>query len=377
MARKKIRLGMVGGGPGSFIGPVHAMAAALDGRFEVVAGAFSSSAERSRGGAATYGVDPDRGYSSIDAMITAEAGRDDGIQAVCITAPNYVHALAATAAARAGLAVISDKPATATLAEAVALRDVLKECRTPYGLTYTYTGYSMIREARSVCAEEIGRIRKAVVEYPQGWLSRQAENEGLRQAVWRTDPRYAGNGGCISDIGVHAFNILEFVTCLRVNRLCAQLSSVVEGRVLDDDCNMLLELGQNAVPAVIQASQIAAGARNGLRVRVWGELGGIDWCHESPDRLLIEWASGRSEIRHAGSPDLCQAAIASRRLPSGHPEGFIEAFATIYRDFADMIEGHPGGGALVPTIEEGVRGMAFVERAVESSAERRWVDLSV
>ena len=369
-------LALVGGGAGSFIGNVHRMAAGLDGRFHLVAGAFSSHPDRAREAASRYTVDPARAYADYRAMIAAEAARADGARVIAIAAPNHLHLPVARAALEAGMAVISDKPATATLEEAIELRAIVTRSRAPYALTYTYTGYPMLREARHVCLSgALGEIRKAVVEYPQGWLAEDVENRGSRQALWRTDPAQAGHGGCIGDIGGHAFNALEFVSGLRVRRLCAQLSTVVPGRALDDDCNLLLTLGAQEAPAVLHASQIATGSRNGLRLRLWGTVGGLDWCHEAADRLVIDRADGTTEIRHAATPGLSDIALAASRLPPGHPEGFVEAFANIYRDFADLIAG--AQPACLQGIDEGVRGMAFVHHAITSSRQRQWVDFTM
>jgi predicted dehydrogenase len=360
-----LRLGMVGGGPGSFIGPVHRMAAELDGRIRLVAGAFSRDAARSRAAAAGYGLAPERGYAGWRELLAAEAGRPDGIELLAVAAPNALHFPVCRAAAEAGIPVLCDKPATATLDEALALRRILRRTGTAYGLTYTYSGYPMVRAARDlVRAGRLGRLRKLVVDYSQGWLAEAVERTGNAQARWRTDPAQAGAGGCIGDIGTHAFHLAEFVTGERVAALCAQLTSVVPGRRLDDDCNILLRFA-GGMPGVLIASQVAAGARNGLRLRVWGERGGLDWSHETPDRLLFEPLDGPAELRHAAGP----------RLPAGHPEGYIEAFATLYRDVADALAaGRPAPD--VPGIEDGVRGMAFIAAAVAGNGAG-WVPLAV
>ncbi|ASG20274.1 Gfo/Idh/MocA family protein [Nitrospirillum viridazoti] len=378
-----LRLGLIGGGPGSFIGPVHRMAAELDGRFRLVAGAFSSDPERSRQGGASYGVDPDRAYPSYAAMIAAERERADGIDAVAIVTPNHVHGPASTHALRAGLHVMCDKPAALSLAEMRDLADVAAGARGLYALTHTYTGYPLVREARAlVAAGRIGRLRKVVVEYSQGWLSTPLETTGLKQAGWRTDPSRSGAGGCIGDIGVHAFNLAEFVTGKPVARLCADLSTLVPGRRLDDDCNILLRFDDGTpagVPGVLHASQIAAGDRNGLRLRVFGTEAGIDWSQETPNTLTINGLDGRTEVLHAGGGALGAAARAATRLPIGHPEGYIEAFANLYRDFAAAIHAGrmPPDGAL-PGVDAGLRGMAFIETAVANSATGGgWVQLAV
>jgi predicted dehydrogenase len=371
-------MAMVGGGPGAFIGPVHRMAAGLDGAIQLVAGAFSRDAGKSQETGAALGLAPDRAYADFRQMMAAEAARPDGAELVAIVTPNHMHLPAAKAAFEAGLHVISDKPATATLAECVELRRLVEGSGRLFGLTYTYTGYPMVREARDLVARgELGEIRKVVVEYSQGWLSEPIEQAGdNKQAGWRTDPHESGAGGCSGDIGVHAFNIAEFVSGRRVERLCADLSAVVPGRALDDDCNVLLRFERNA-PGVLVASQIAAGDRNGLRLRVYGTKGGLDWSHERPNELVINWLTGVTHTLHAGSGYLSAAATAATRLPTGHPEGFIEAFGNIYRDFAQAIRAGAREVPTVPGIVDGLRGMAFVERAIQSSRDgSTWVDLT-
>jgi len=370
-----VRLAMVGGGPGAFIGPVHRMAAQLDGRMVLVAGAFSSDATKARAAGAAYGLSPERAYADYREMIAAEVGRADGAEVVAIVTPNHLHLPVALAAFEARLHVISDKPATGGLADALELRRAVEASGLLYGLTYTYSGYPMLREAREVVSRgDLGRVRKVVVEYSQGWLSQPEELNGDKQASWRTDPRFAGPGGCSGDIGVHAFQIAEFVSGLQVEWLCADLSNVVPGRILDDDCNVLLRF-QGNVPGVLIASQIAAGDRNGLRLRVYGERGGLDWSHEQPDRLTLNLRDESTRILHAAAPYLGQASRTASRLPQGHPEGFIEALANIYRDFAQAVRsGVPA--ETTPGISSGVRGVAFVERAVLSSNEgSTWVSL--
>ena len=370
-----LRMAMVGGGPGSFIGPVHRMAAELDGRIRLAAGVFSRDPAKNARAAADWGVSSDRVYPDHHAMIAAERARPDGVQLVSVVTPNHLHFDVSAAALNGGLHVISDKPATLDLAQARALADIVAASGKLYGLTYTYTGYPMVREAREILARgDLGAVRKVVVEYAQGWLSRPIERDGdNKQAAWRADPARSGVGGCIGDIGVHAFNIAEFVAGVRVERLCADVATVVPGRSLDDDCNVLLRFA-NGARGVLIASQVSAGARNGLRLSVYGEKGGLTWSHEQPNTLTLDWLDGPSQVLHAGSPYLGAAARAVTRLPTGHPEGFIEAFANIYRDFADAILGVPGG--VVPDIVEGVRGMAFVERAVAASRdEAGWVAL--
>lgn len=369
-----IRLGLVGGGPGSFIGPIHRIAAELDRKIVLVAGAFSSDAERSKAAAATYGISPERAYPNLEAMIAGEAARLDGIEMVAIATPNHLHLRQACMALQAGLAVMSDKPATATLAEARELADVVAAADKPYRLTFTYTGYPMVREARArIATGEIGRVRKVVVEYFQGWLSDRVEDTGSKQASWRVDPAQAGLGGCIGDIGVHAFNIAEFVIGDSVAAINPDLVTVVEGRALDDDCTVLLHFAGGA-RGILAASQIATGERNNLRLRVFGETGNIEWSHEACDRLTLTNADSSIRTIFAGSGAMGPAAAAAARLPAGHPEGYLEAFGNLYRDFAGLLAGEDA--PQLPGITEGLRSMAFVETAVRENG-KGWVELAV
>ena len=376
---RKLRMGMVGGGPGAFIGPVHRMAAELDGKIELVAGAFSQSAERSRAAGAAFHIDPARAYADYREMIEAEQKRPDGIDFVTIATPNSLHLPVALAALEAGFPVMSDKPATATYDEVLTLQAAVAKSGLPYGLTHTYAGYSLVREARAICASgQLGPIRKIAVEYLQGWLSGPAENSGNKQAAWRSDPELNGPGGCIGDIGVHAFHLLEYVTGLQVTSMNAALRTVVPGRRLDDDCNALLRL-ENGASGVLMASQVAAGEGNGLRLRVYGEKGSIDWRQEDPNRLRVKSMDGPEEIRHTAGGYLSEASRSVSRLPGGHPEGFIEAFAVLYREFADTIVASKQGIAhplppTLPGIVAAVRGMRFIERAIESSGKECWVE---
>jgi predicted dehydrogenase len=373
VAHPILRLGLVGGGPGGFIGPGHRMAACLDARFTLTAGAFSRDHGKSRVQAETWGLSPERAYDGIEAMLAGERARADGIQAVAIATPNASHFAIARAALEAGLPVICDKPMTATLAEAEALGPIVAASRQPFVLTYTYTGYAMIREARArIAAGAIGRVRKIVVEYPQGWLASPIEDSNT-QASWRTDPARAGQGGAIGDIGVHAFQLAEYVSGLQVEELIADLPRVVPGRRLDDDCNILLRF-EGRVPGVLTASQIAAGERNGLRLRIYGEKGGIEWDHDAPGNLTLRWFDARTEILHAGGPGLHPTAQRATRLPAGHPEGFIEAFATLYAGFADAVAGKQDDvDGLLPGISDGVRSMRFIDLAVRSNEARVWL----
>jgi predicted dehydrogenase len=377
--QRKWRMGMVGGGPGAFIGPVHRMAAELDGRIELVAGAFSQTAERSRAAGQSYRIDPARAYADYRQMIEAERNRPDPIDFVAIVTPNHLHLPVTEAAFVAGFPVMCDKPATATYAEAQTLESVVASSGLPYALTHTYAGYSMVREARSICADgQLGKIRKIIVEYLQGWFTQPLETKGMKQAIWRSDPALNGPGGCIGDIGVHAFHTVEYVTGLAVTSMNATLRSIVPGRTLDDDCNAFLRL-ENGATGVLMASQVAAGEGNGLRLRVYGENGSIDWRQEDPNRLRVKWVDGPEEIRHAAGKYLSDDARSITRLPAGHPEGYIEAFAVLYREFADALTAWQQGQKnfmpeTLPGILAGVRGMRFIDRAIESSNRQNWVE---
>jgi predicted dehydrogenase len=377
--KRKWRMGMVGGGPGAFIGPVHKMAAELDGRMELVAGAFSQSAEKSRLAGQAFRIDSARAYANHNEMLAAERMRKDAIDFVVIATPNNTHFPVARAALEAGFPVMSDKPATMSYAEVEELEKLVDNCGLPYGLTHTYAGYALVREARHLCqSNHLGKIRKIVAEYLQGWLSQPIENTGQKQAAWRSDPRFNGPGGCIGDIGVHAFHLLEYVTGLRVTSLNAVLRTVVPGRKLDDDCSAMLRLN-NGSEGVLIASQIATGEGNGMRLRIYGEHGSIDWRQEDPNRLRVKWADRPEEIRHAAAGYLSADARAAARLPGGHPEGYIEAFAVLYREFADALDARRDGKsnpmpATLPGIEAAVRGMRFVERGIESSRKMNWLD---
>ncbi|MDA8347425.1 MAG: Gfo/Idh/MocA family oxidoreductase [Pseudomonadota bacterium] len=376
----RFRMAMVGGGPGSFIGPVHVMAAQLDGDIELVAGAFSSRPEKSAEAGRSYRITPERTYRSCTELLTQEQQRPDRADFLTIATPNVLHFEAARAALRAGFHVVSDKPATTTLREALELREEVSRSRKLYVLTHTYTGYPLVREARDICRSgALGDIRKVVVEYTQGWLTERLELGENRQAAWRTDPAQAGAGGCIGDIGVHAFNLLEYVTGRQVAAVFAVLSRIVPGRALDDDCNVLLRL-DNGAPGILHASQIALGERNRLDLRVYGSKGSISWKQEEPNRLTVHWPDRPSDTRHAGCAYLGTTARQATRLPAGHPEGYIEAFANIYREFAGLLHRRGEGderawSETLCGIEAGVRGMTFIERAIESSERSAWVQV--
>jgi predicted dehydrogenase len=368
---------MIGGGPGSFIGPVHRIAAELDREIELVAGVFSGDAARSRQAGESYRIDPARAYPSLEAMFAAEKARADGIDFVSVVSPNHHHLPAARAALAAGIPVISDKPATATLAQARELAGHVAKAGLPYALTHTYSGYPLVREARArIAAGALGAIRKVVVEYPQGWLAGEAVG---KQAEWRVDPEKSGPGGCIGDIGTHAFQLAEFVTGLKVTEILADLGAVVPGRLVDDDCTVLLrfeDVGFGAARGVLLASQIEVGEMNGLRIRAYGEKGGLVWHQERPNTLTLHTLDGRTETVHAGGPQLGADAASRTRTPTGHPEGYLEAFANIYRDFAAVLRGEEA--PLLPGIEDALRGMTFIDTAVAASRDQSgWVALSI
>jgi predicted dehydrogenase len=376
---RKLRMGMVGGGPGAFIGPVHRIAAELDGKIELVAGAFSQSAERSREAGAKFHIDPARAYANYEEMIEAERGRADGIDFVAIVTPNHLHLPIAKAMLEAGFPVMSDKPATATYEEVLELEATVAKAGLPYGLTHTYAGYQMVREARAMCAEgKLGKIRKVAVEYFQGWLSRPIEASGQKQAGWRTDPSRSGPGGAIGDIGTHAFHLLEYVSGLEVTAINATLRSVVPGRRLDDDCNAFIKMS-NGAAGTLACSQVAAGEMNELRLRIYGEEGSLEWRQQDPNRLRVRWLDKPEEIYHAAASYLGGDAKAVARTPAGHPEGYLEAFAVLYREFADALIAWKKDIAILlpatlPGIRAGVRGMRFMERAIESNRKESWVE---
>lgn len=376
---RKMRMGMVGGGPGAFIGPVHRLAAEMDGKIEMLAGAFSQSAERSREAGLRFGIDPARAYADYRQMIEAERNRPDGIDFIVIATPNHLHLPIATAALDAGIPVMSDKPATTTYPEALELEAKVRASGLPYGLTHTYAGYGMVREARALCASgKLGTIRKVAVEYFQGWMSGPIETTGHKQAAWRADPAQNGQGGSIGDIGTHAFHLLEYVSGLKVTALNATLRSVVPGRRLDDDCNAFLRLN-NGAAGTLACSQVAAGVRNELLLRIYGENSSLEWHQQDPNLLIVRGQDKPDETYHAADGYLSPDARAVARVPSGHPEGYLEAFAVLYREFAEaLVEWKQGNAnplpATLPGIEAGVRGMRFIERAVESNHREGWVE---
>jgi len=370
----KIRLGMVGGGIGAFIGDVHRMAARLDDRYELVAGAFSGDPARTKESAAEFGVAEDRAYEDFTTMAREERARADGIEAVAIVTPNHLHHAPARAFLDAGIHVICDKPLTASLEDARELQALVKESDLLFAVTYNYSGYPMVRQAREMIGDgALGDIRVVQVEYPQDWLSTDLETSGQKQAAWRTDPKQAGAGGSLGDIGTHAFHLTEFVTGLEVTSLLADLHAFVPGRQLDDNAQMLLRFS-NGARGSLWASQVAVGHENGLRIRVYGEQASLEWFQEQPNQLRYSVLGETPRVITRGCSAAGDSANAVTRIPGGHPEGFLEAFANLYRDFADQIQARknqqatPDNANLVPTVTDGLKGVEFVEKAVASSA---------
>ena len=372
----RLRMGLVGGGKGAFIGAVHRIAAELDGRIELVCGAFSSDPSRSkRFGQELYDLPPNRSYGTFNEMVTEELrlSTEERMHFVVIATPNHLHFPVAESSLQAGFHVVSDKPVTFDLGEARTLRALAAEKDLLFGLTHNYTGYPMVKEARELIkAGALGSIRRVIVEYIQGWLAERLETQGNKQAIWRTDPRFSGSAGCMGDIGTHGENLLEYVTGLEIDSLCADLTTFVPGRLLEDDGNVLLRFS-NGARGVLLASQIAVGEENGLKLRVYGERASLEWVQTDPNSLVVRWPDRPFEVRRTGGPGVSEAATAATRLPAGHPEGFLEAFAVLYRNFAAALEARLAGRDPTseeldfPTIDDGVRGMAFIDAVVDSS----------
>lgn len=378
----RLRYGMIGGGPGSFIGAIHRIAAAIDGHCELVAGAFSSDAEKSAITGRELNLNPARVYGSYAEMIEKEKAlpENERIHFVSIVTPNHVHFEPAKLALENGFHVVLDKPMTFTYAEALALKEIQAKTNLHFCLTHTYTGYPMVKEARQqVLSGKFGSIRKIYVEYPQGWLSSFLEGSEQKQASWRTDPGKSGIAGSMGDIGTHAFNLAEYVSGLHVTRICADINIKVDGRKLDDDGAALLKFN-NGASGVLMATQIAAGEENNVKVRVYGELGGIEWKQEDANTLLVKWTDKPVEIWRAGNGYLSSYAAHNCRTPAGHPEGYLEAFANHYRNFALSVKAALNSETAKPEwldfpgIEDGVRGMRFIEQVIASGkAEAKWV----
>lgn len=382
---RKLRMGMVGGGPGAFIGNVHRIAAQLDGQIELVAGCFSRDPEKSRQAGREWYLEPERVYASFQEMARAEAAlpADQRIDFVSVVTPNHMHFPVAEAFLKAGINVISDKPATLDLDEALRLRDLVNASGKIYALTHNYTGYPMVKEARHlVQSGHIGRVLKVVAEYPQGWLLERIEAEGQKQASWRTDPKQAGKSSAVGDIGTHAENLVRYITGLKVDQLCADFTSFVPGRPLEDDANILIhykrQKDDDMPPArgILYASQISAGEENGPHIRIYGTKGSLEWHQPEPNTLILRYPDKPTEVRRTAQGYLSQAASSATRLPAGHPEGFLEAFANVYLEagkaIRDQLAGRQGTYDF-PGIEDAIYGMAFIECTVASANSKdRW-----
>lgn len=381
--QQKVRLGMIGGGEGAFIGAVHRHAAALDGQIELVCGAFSRDEGNNLRTAASLGLNSERVYASWQHMLQQEAAlpAEQRMQLVVIVTPNQLHVPISLAALQAGFHVFCEKPAGITLAETVQLSEVLAATDLLYGLAHTYLGYPMVWQAKMMVKNgDLGELRKIYVEYPQGWMTENLEAKQAKQASWRTDPAQAGSSGCMADIGTHAFGLAEFISGQQINRLCAELATHIEGRRLDDDGAALFKTDGGA-SGVLIASQVCAGEENALKIRLYGTKGGLEWQQMEPNTLLLRPYGAPAQLLRAGKDQtwLSPEALQRCRLPAGHPEGYLEAMANLYRDFANAIrqqqKGTPGG---VPGIAEGLRGMAFIETVAKSnSVDDKWLDVPV
>ena len=379
---RKIRMGMIGGGRGAFIGAVHRVAAAIDGEIELVCGAFSSNPEKSIASGHDLMLSPDRCYGSFEEMIEKEKNRPDGMDVVSIVTPNHMHFAPAKLALENGFDVICDKPVTFSLEEAYMLKEIIQKTGRTFALTHTYTGYPMVKEAREMVKNGVlGKIRKVMVEYPQGWLSHFIEGGDNKQANWRTDPAQSGQGGALGDIGTHAENLAETITGLHITEVCADVSIMVEGRLLDDDANVLIRFN-NGAKGILSCSQIANGDENCLNIRVYGENGSLEWHQMEPNTLMHRIQNDFSRVIRPGVGKLSESANAHIRVPAGHPEGYFEAFANIYRNFARTVRKKMNGQEPTaidldfPTIDGGIRGMLFVEKVLESSkSDKKWIKM--
>jgi predicted dehydrogenase len=377
-------MGMVGGGRGAFIGGVHRIAANMDGLIELVAGAFSSDPAKSKASGADLMLAPDRCYGSYEEMILSEKQlpEDKRIDIISIVTPNHMHYEPAKLALESGFDVICDKPLSFTMSEALDLQKTVTETGRIFALTHNYTGYPMVKQARCMIRDgKLGTIRKLVVEYPQGWLTDKIEgsdHSSGKQATWRTDPLRSGIAGSMGDIGTHAENLAEYITGLQIEEMCADISVMVPGRLLDDDGNVLLHMN-NGARGILFASQISAGEENNLKIRVYGEYGGLEWSQHEPNTLILKWHDRPTEIYRTGVGDLYPEANAHRRIPAGHPEGYLEAFANIYRNFALAVIAKKEGRSQdplydFPTVADGVRGMQFIESVIASGkSDTKWV----
>lgn len=386
MNNRKMRMGMIGGGKDAFIGAVHRIAANMDGQVEFCCGALSVNPEVGKQSGQELFLDDDRIYANYQEMIEKESQlpADKRIDFVTIVTPNFAHFAPAMMALDHGFNVVIEKPIALSLEEAKQLQEKVKETGLILCLTHTYSGYPMVKQAKAMVKEgKLGAIRKIMVEYPQGWLSTLTEREGNAGAAWRTDPAKSGKSGCIGDIGTHAAQLAEYISGLKISKLCADLNIVVPGRGLDDDGNVLLKF-DNGANGVLIASQIAAGEENALKIKIYGEKGGLEWHQMEPNTLIVKWLNEPAQIYRAGQAYLSDAAKHNTRVPGGHPEGYLEAFANIYRNFALTIgaisQGQEPTEAMLdfPRVEDGVRGMAFIENVVASSAsDQKWFDFNI
>ncbi len=383
---RKLRMGMIGGGKDAFIGAIHRIAANMDGLVELVCGSLSINKEIAVESGRSLFLPEDRIYTSYEEMLEKESQlpADKRMDFVTIVTPNFAHFAPAVIALEKGFNVVVEKPVTLSLEEAKKLNEKLEETGLTLCLTHTYTGYPMVKQAKDLIKKgTLGKIRKVYVEYRQGWLSRLSEREGNQGAAWRMDPAKSGKSAVLGDIGTHAFNLAEYITGLQVTKLCADLTTVVEGRGLDDDGSVLLKFDGGA-SGVLFATQVAAGEENNLSIKVYGENGGIEWHQHEPNTLLLKWIDKPAEVLRAGSPYLSDIAKQNTRTPGGHPEGYLEAFGNIYRNFALTLSAKITNSTVdnnvieFPSIKEGIRGMAFIESAVKSSqSSEKWVDYTI
>jgi predicted dehydrogenase len=386
MAHRKIRMGMIGGGKDAFIGAIHRIALNMDGLIELSCGALSHDAKVAKESGEMLFLPEDRIYKSYDELFEKESQlpEDKRIDFVSIVTPNFLHFDPAVKALEHGFNVVVEKPMTFTLDEAKQLQKKVEETGLSLCLTHTYSGYPMVKQAKEMFKKGMfGKVRKIMVEYPQGWLSKLSEREGNAQAAWRTDPKRSGKAGAMGDIGTHAAHLAEYISGLKITKVCADLNIMVEGRALDDDGNVLLKFDNGAAGCLV-ASQIAAGEENALKIRIYGEEGGIEWAQMEPNTLLVKWLDKPTEIYRAGQGYLTDIAKHNTRTPGGHPEGYLEAFGNIYRNFAlslmAKINGEEPTSAMLdyPRVEEGVRGMAFIDTVVASSqSDKKWTDFVV
>lgn len=381
---RKIRMGMVGGGRGAFIGAVHRMAASLDGQIELVCGAFSSSPEKSKLSGADLYISPDRCYGTYVEMIESEKTLPEDVRMdfIAIVTPNHMHFPPAKMALEQGFHVVCDKPLCFDMDEAIILKNLVEETGLIFALTHNYTGYPMVKQAKQmVVNKEIGNIRRVVVEYPQGWLSTKLEGENQKQAAWRTDPKKSGKAGAMGDIGTHAENLAEYITGLQISSLCADLHTHIDGRMLDDDGSILLRFN-NGARGLLYASQISAGEENNLKIRIYGEKGGLEWSQMEPNSLIVKWLDKPMQIYRVGVGELYPETNAHTRIPAGHPEGYLEAFANIYRNFAKCVQARLAGEKPdsiytdFPGIDDGIRGMQFIDKVVENGYDdhQKWIN---